>query len=1355
MNSGYWKKHELYARIKLVCLMVLITVGATHSLASTAADNYENKGSSLLDPKSYHGLMRSNNWQAVLNELTSFPSEVPSTPPTPSPTSPPTIDPTIDPSLAPSASPTIDPTIDPSLAPSASPTIAPTTFPTNPPTRVPTSNPTRVPSSYPSSVPSSQPSSWPTQPSSHPSNQPSSNPSGIPTLAPTVFPTSFPTLHPSSTLICQGGTYLVRLPQREICQPCEPGTASEMGATGCTPCQQGTYAPAFNMTKCWACPLNTYQSRVGAASCINCGSGYITGSEGSDNENQCVNPTNSFIIGFICVGIAILVIRSYIFRGRLQRIAFHRREQLIKKAIIAAAATSRAADLVSAVDNLIRYVRRQNARNQKYWCISPEKWEYWKAVFFVIMSVMVILLTIAVTIFFGISQIFFNMMVLYRSYRKYLHFSRSFEDEMRYVVNTIVGIFDVEPIMWIVSPLIYFASIVANFSLDLRAVQVSCVGAQAPGLLLIDIAIVGVVIIMIRSDAQVYWAVAQQKALMKAINMTFNPNYVTKNIVSTVFHVSCALGIMVLPSPTKIIQYSMGFVTLAQYFFENGRSSSDKNCDAAFGVPYDSMLAIITTIFVYIVLPPIIYSLSQVIVPSFKLKGSSDKLFPVARLLVDSVRNFCCPPQKAKKVALNASCNEKEVDENEDDVLSSNNSSIQMRMTYASNSQASIRTEGGITLFLSHPIRNEIQARETSSHAFKPLQEPGGSTATYDPQLFTHVETSEMENKDLLRDDPRQVAVEQAEIRSEQYSQNSTIYSKLKNVFRLGASLLSVDWLYVKGISFLVSRIFRSYRKFLMRDHLKDLVDGKDDPLNKEAFLRKYADDHQRLQSVQIEIRAVMLPKIPWFQALHELSVANGHNEEATKILQNEQENLNLLWIAERLQSPNFNIAAYNVRREMKQKIKLFFYEKTQVLREEALRQISGEVKDVANETHQKNNERRRSSAIGDNVKNSVAEFLIFCTYPASYIFFMHWTTDIGRAIWRRVVQNYISVFTLAFGCWMEFAVDDFNIFEDYENVSHLMKTIDRIMEEEGKRFSVSVTFSMIEKGSLYDKKFSVLHPALSGSPSIAQSTQRYDYDYSEKNPKKTIRLHFQDKGEALVKVLNDPLLQFQRFVGAVVSVRVVLLQLAPILTAFSIIAVEIANCPILVLSKRMNDKLPPLVLWKPFEAANDLFQEDAKLHGKVVPIWKVYCLGIFMFYRRSRAVQFLFLPLNTTATFSLLFAERKHANFWLFSLICLLTIEFMLIGFAYGCYLVLALHRWMFPVNVENISANPTEDSENETIDGEVTNLENLVANNDEPDLSSNNCSATEDGVKISTNPIHAKSEGTETQRPSENGIL
>jgi hypothetical protein len=496
--------------------------------------------------------------------------------------------------------------------------------------------------------------------------------------------------------------------------------------------------------------------------------------------------------------------------------------------------------------------------------------------------------------------------------------------------------------------------------------------------------------------------------------------------------------------------------------------------------------------------------------------------------------------------------------------------------------------------------------------------------------------------------------------------------------FKLVTSFLALDWLYLKFGASAMSSMCTSYRNFLTKDHFCDLT--KDFELTNVSC---YAADRSRLDRIRREISALVLPEIPWLLGMSDvrkkLMRKDGTNLEECR-------NEKLIWKKEQKKFPAFTLAAQKVRCEMHRNLRQFFSK-----REDSIR------------TARNREDISQQKIFILNVFMKCVDPLVYCLtyllcYPCSYFFLFQLSTTFGQVVWRRIVNNYLSIFELAAGYWTEEAVDNFNVIQDYENFSALMKDIDDQMEQADERDGDLM--NTLESGDAMKCGLKSLkkkqHDDVVISTIDSDTRRNLERDSDEHvllspnslsdstSTSKTTSQHFQESEEAFLKVLNDPKFTFQYFLAAIVSVRVVLLQVVPILTIPSIIAVEIANCPILVFSERLNKRLPPLLVEAPFEEAQRLLLEDAKNADlNHVPKWKIIALGFFMFVRQSRLIQFLFLPINSFTMIVIAFSPQRYL---LYFMLIVVVLEFTILGLAYAAWLLLVFHRWMFPIALKSV---------------------------------------------------------------------
>lgn len=445
-------------------------------------------------------------------------------------------------------------------------------------------------------------------------------PSAEPSCSPSSFPSSQPTIIPR----CNAGSYYAfnsSSPLDYDCKTCPEGYFSAANSHKCSACQPGTFSGPGSVT-CDVCPFNSYQGAEAQSSCILCPGGYVTGSTASTTRAACINPTVNFIVGAISLIVSMVSISTYVFHGRLLRIAFYRYHRLVKKGIRGCGLVLRSIDMVNSLARILTTIHRRariETNFQKY-VLRP--------LLFVILGTLLSLVVVFVVVLSALLHIVFNTLVLWRGYRLF-NLPLSFANELTLLVSIIdnylgIGIFRV-----IATPFILALTFLASIHVNLNAVQVTCAGSQAPIYLFINLVIAGVVVIVIKSDLQVYWSAALTQVLQQSSTLVFCRSYFIERKLGAIWDLIWSVGVLCLPSPRKWIQYGLGLATFGVFIGSGGIAGSNSNCNVAYSLPVDQMLAMGTSILAYAVLFPMIYLVAQVLVPCFNRAsnlGNSYKL---------------------------------------------------------------------------------------------------------------------------------------------------------------------------------------------------------------------------------------------------------------------------------------------------------------------------------------------------------------------------------------------------------------------------------------------------------------------------------------------------------------------------------------------------------------------------------------------------------------------------------------------------------------------------------------------------------------------------------------------------------
>jgi hypothetical protein len=537
------------------------------------------------------------------------------------------------------------------------------------PSSQPSFTPSHQPIGRPSSVPSAQPVSTPTglpsiQPSNHPTNQPTSFPSTQPSSQPTknrfhctVTDNKFYSpirddcvpcpLHSflnhtgDDTCYCSGGYSQVGIGLTVNCTICSAGEVSFPGSTNCTQCQSGFFANSETNT-CELCPMSFYSSDAGQTQCTSCPAGRATATLGSTSVNQCISPIPNFTLGFFALFLVIVIFSWYIVFGKFQRVSFERKVKIVTPNIEKCKQVLLSEEEFH-YQHLIVVQDKKNQRTRKF------KFFFFSALSFILMIVSVFLGFVFFTY-----QVFFTSLILWRGLQADLNLSpiltlltEGLKDITDYI-SLPVNLF-----YFVALPFLYLFETLAAIDLNLSSVNVTCAGSQAPIELLINCFILGLLVIIIRSDYQLLFNI-----LLNNLNQRFLLNNIEQRLDAGNFRFSRYFFICLIVSALNAInpfqvglRYCMGFVRIDTFGKNHGIAHEvSESCNSVPGAPhFDSFLGYMSTIFAWWLILPAVYCLAEVVVPKCKkidpLKKRFDqqkkpvsKIFPADLFVDESVK---------------------------------------------------------------------------------------------------------------------------------------------------------------------------------------------------------------------------------------------------------------------------------------------------------------------------------------------------------------------------------------------------------------------------------------------------------------------------------------------------------------------------------------------------------------------------------------------------------------------------------------------------------------------------------------------------------------------------------------------
>jgi hypothetical protein len=929
--------------------------------------------------------------------------------------------------------PTSQPSSQPTWQPTGQPTVMPS-IPTSIPSHYPSSQSTLMPISFPSSQPISFPSS---HPSSQPTKLPTSQPSCFPSLQPTSFPTSRPTEIP----------------------PCPAGQFNRFIDNGknrtCLDCPAGTYSSGISPI-CISCPLNYYQPNTRSTACITCGVGYITAGTGTINKAQCVNPTSSFVVGGLSLAFAAVVFLVYVCMGRLQQLAIHRKHNLVRESFIIYGALARFCDLIASENLIIQHIR------------SLQNNQPWKRLSRIALLVVIVTLFVPAILILSIASsamaILFNVVVIWRGYR-YLY-NLSLTDlfhRMNYFVDLIsqaIGYGEI--IQMIAYPFIYVFIELAQVNFNFVSVQISCDGSKAPLSLLFDLLILGVIVVVIESDVQVFWVCAFNNALAKLNGLIMSRHYMSSYQRTAFSQFFCSILLSFFPQPHRLIQYVLGSLTLTAFFADDGHNAINSNCNSATSIPMDTILAYSSTIFAGIFFFPTVYVIAQVLVPCFYSKKKEQHI------------------------------NEKEI--------------------------------------------NDHSCEDSSD----------------DEDKVEEYEYDSTESKEVEANDQTQMQPHFTYIIQHLSFQLYSIYIKVAVFFAL-------DCYFLRSICAFANSVVKTHCSYLkMSSEIleTELSEGITENADRIKF------NIERLHQIYLEAKHSILKTLPW----HFAADPPRTSKKSGKL---------------NIQYPTYSYC------EFVDEVYLDLW-------------------------------KRFPSWLSKSKMSLMRNLIQFICHCTKWLFpFQYFQSRTGRKTWDQVIQNYAMFLLISIGNWSDLSASEYELEKRFEIMTNRMKKVQkRSLRHEllrGPSGFFLLSKEELQIGQDIGNDADADHQLDDGVridelPTISNSSIRFvstnyedksgfipdDFDHMEEiiassspsrsrysNPTSRKLLsnarykHIDSIQSTISRISNSEDINFLQFMSAIVSPRVVLLQMIPIFTLWSIIAVDTSICPLFVRSPILQKKIP------------------------------------------------------------------------------------------------------------------------------------------------------------------------------------
>ena len=329
---------------------------------------------------------------------------------------------------------------------------------------------------------------------------------------------------------------------------------------------------------------------------------------------------------------------EYVIHGRYHRIAFLRRYRVVDVLV---------KDSRAVMSNLFHYVSRAEA--ERVFDYSNRLLKTW----IFLLSAFIVVIFVALLVFLGImSSVFFKSMVLWRG----LGLNFDFMATMLHAVQSMASFMHLPFLQYMFVPFIAILTLLSSFEIDLSAVNVTCKGASAPLELFINLIIMGITIIVIESDFQLFRAITFNSITDKFIQAITMPGYkdwaIRNNgksaiptklgksrFLNTVLMVLFSRGFGGVDFIQSMLQYMMSYVNLASFAADNGKHFASPECNGVKGFEnFDDYIAAIATAEAWFLIFPTLYEIAKVLVPGLPtgtdhIEDTDNKRDPKSSLL--------------------------------------------------------------------------------------------------------------------------------------------------------------------------------------------------------------------------------------------------------------------------------------------------------------------------------------------------------------------------------------------------------------------------------------------------------------------------------------------------------------------------------------------------------------------------------------------------------------------------------------------------------------------------------------------------------------------------------------------------
>jgi hypothetical protein len=261
--------------------------------------------------------------------------------------------------------------------------------------------------------------------------------------------------------------------------------------------------------------------------------------------------------------------------------------------------------------------------------------ELGKTFIFSLASLCCILLVTLFVFAMFLAQVFFKSLIIWKQSKSFisvLDYKTAVAKIISKIVASLGGIPGIEFLKFLLQLLEVLFNYLADFKIDMSAVGVTCIGAGAPFQLLLDLAVLGIVILVVESELQTFRGLCFQLTLERFGAKMLSREYRLYGLKDKTdfcavlnfygVYVLRLLGLLLVQALfyainfQSVLQFCMSLVQIKPFVASKGLHAYSDTCNQAPGFENaDTYLAHSSSYLAFVLILPVVYEVSKILCP--------------------------------------------------------------------------------------------------------------------------------------------------------------------------------------------------------------------------------------------------------------------------------------------------------------------------------------------------------------------------------------------------------------------------------------------------------------------------------------------------------------------------------------------------------------------------------------------------------------------------------------------------------------------------------------------------------------------------------------------------------------------